>query len=172
MRLPLRSVNVLTLGSYPELRGGNLDIVDQERAASAKCQVVRDHAACRDHVNLTDRQRLEDFRPGIELRQLEVDPIPLERAAIETGPYLPVDGNDVEKAEPKPCLRMDNCWCCDRHRETRRADQELPSVHRSISRRPFRAIFNTGMFPAISPMGLSREDARHDIARRHLQDIH
>lgn len=87
---------------HPELSGRDLDIVDKERGVTAARQQARDDAAGREHVELAGSHRLYHLETGVELDQIEIDPFPVERAAVEPGEDLAVDGDDVEIAEPQP----------------------------------------------------------------------
>ncbi len=94
----------------PELRGRDLNVVDEKAPAAAERQIVGDDAAGREDVELTPRHRLEDFRSGVELVQFEIDPFAVERAAIEPGPDVSVHGDNVEITEPNSAARLRNGW--------------------------------------------------------------
>src|SRR6185312_8119081 len=115
---------------YPELGGRDLDVVDQEGAAGAERKIVRDHAAGRQYVELARGHRLEHLGTGVEFMEVKLDALLLERAAVESGQDLAVDGDDMERAEPELCARLGQRGRADRGcREPGRATEPLSPGH-------------------------------------------
>ena len=87
------------VGAHPELRGSDLDVVDQEHLALSARREVREYGTGRQHVEATADQGLEDFKPGIELAQFEIEALLLEGAAVHAGPDLSVNRDRVQIAD-------------------------------------------------------------------------
>ncbi len=138
MRLPLRSSNdlMLLVGAHPELRGRNLDVVDEEHLALAAGREVRKHGAGGEHVEAAANQRLEDFEAGVELAQLKVEPLLLEGAAVHAGPDLAVDRDGVEIADTHLGLGLRDRGRCGGEGpqgKAARSWSKLSAIHRSSS---------------------------------------
>ena len=61
------------VGAHPELRGRDLDVVDQKHLALSARGEIREHGAGREHVEAAADQGLEDFEAGVELAQFQIE---------------------------------------------------------------------------------------------------
>src|SRR6516164_11658046 len=95
------------VGMHPELRGRDLDIVDQKHLALAARGEIRKHGAGGEHIKAAADQRLEKLEAGVELAQLELESLAVERAPVHAGPDLTIDGERVQIADAdlRPGLR-------------------------------------------------------------------
>ena len=84
---------------HPELRGGELDVVDQEDLALTAGREIRHDGAGGQHVEAAADHRLEQLEAGGELDRLELDALASRSAVVDAGPDLAVHRRRVQVAQ-------------------------------------------------------------------------